>query len=729
MKLNIKTYAYGFPRLGENKEYKFLLENFWKQKISVEEFCLQLVKLQQNNEAIYQHTVDYAPTGEMTLYDKMLDMAMILGVYNCEQIWDYYKFCFGEKALELKKWFNTNYHYLVVDFSKANKEFKLNFENSIFKSFYNKNDLAYFIGPFTFLKLSKNIKYLEDKIEQIADVYSKLLSNFESVHLDEPAFVLDLNKTQVNLIKKLYKNITEKTKVKIFVFTYYESVSFLKELYDISIFAIGLDFVNGLENFEVIRKYGFPKDKILIAGIIDGKSVFKTNWAEVCDKYNVLRKYVKEDKIIISNGAPLYHLPFSVNKEKEEIKKNFCFALEKLFDLQFLKGNFNNILINNKSNNLSNFNLNQKENRKIRIFKVDFKRNKRYSSRIKLQRKLFNLPLFPTTTIGSFPQTSELRKIRKDFKLGKISEKEYKEFVKSKIKEAIDLQERFKLDILVHGEFERGDMVEFFAEEFSNFLTTENGWVISYGSRIYKPPIVISENVTKKSNVTKEFILFAKSLTDKPIKAIYTGPITILKWSFVDKSLDFEKLLYNIASCIKKDIKEFINYGIKMIQIDEPALIESLPLKEKNMRYYLKLFERSFNYIVKDLKEDIQVHLHVCYSNYLIIKKLIAKLECDVVSLETARSGGEIFNALSFKDIKRDIGVGVWDVHSHEVPNFLQMRAIVDKALKKFPASKIWINPDCGLKTRSWQEIEIAIEIMSKLAESLRKNLKGRKQI
>ncbi len=719
----MKTYAYGFPRLGPNREYKFLLENFWKKIVVEEEFLSTLIKLQKENEKIYHEKVDCYPTGEMTLYDKMLDMAMILGVYDYKGIWDYYKFCFGEKALELKKWFNTNYHYLVTDFSKANKNFKLNFENSIFKNFYNKNDFAYFIGPFTFLKLSKNVKYLEDRIEKIAEVYSKLLSNFESVHLDEPAFVLDLNRTEIKLIKKLYEGILEKIKSKIFLFTYYDSVSFLKELYDIEVFAIGLDFVNGWENFEIIKKYGFPKDKTLVAGIIDGKSVFKTNWAEVANKYNMLRNYIPEDKIIISNSSPLYHLPFSVDKENEEIKKSFCFALEKLLDLQYLKGNFNKILANNNVKSSVNFDFNLKESIKVRIFNENFKRNKRYISRIKLQRKLFNLPLLPTTTIGSFPQVEELRKIRKDFKLGKVKEEKYKEFIKNKIQQAISLQEKFKLDILVHGEFERGDMVEFFAEEFNGFLTTENGWVISYGSRVYKPPIIFSEKITKKSNSTKEFILFAKSLTTKPIKAIYTGPITILKWSFVDKSLNFEKLLYNLAYCIKGNIEELVSAGVKVIQIDEPALIESLPLKKKDKIYYLKLFEKSFNYIVKDLKEDIQVHLHLCYSDYSIIKKLISKLECDVVSLETARSDGEVFNYLSFKDIKRDIGVGVWDVHSHEPPTFSRMYSVINKALKKFPISTIWINPDCGLKTREWEEMELGIRVMSKLVESLRKKL------
>ncbi len=712
----MKTYAYGFPRLGPNREYKTILEKFWKKEINEKDFIQKLIELQKEIECVYQKNgIDDYPTGEMTLYDKMLDMAVILGIYTPKNLEEYYEYCFGKKALELRKWFNTNYHYLVVDFSLGQKEFNLNFDNFVIKNFYLKNTCAHFIGPFSFLKLSKNVKDFVNQLDKITDVYIELLSKFDSVHLDEPAFVLDLSKEEIKIAKRIYQKLTNSLDTKIYLFTYYESFDFIKEFYDTKVAGIGIDLIDGIENLELIKKYGFPENMILFAGLVDSRGVFKTNFEYVKTKLKILSECVADDKIIISNAAPLFHLPYSIKYEKQSVAKKFCFALERLEEIKRISNlKFDKIKLSPKK--IFNKEL------KLSLFVKDYKRQLPYSKRIKIQRELLKLPLFPTTTIGSFPQTEEVRRIRKEYKLGKISTKQYYEFLESKIKQAIQLQEELNFNVLVHGEYERSDMVEFFAEEFKNFLQTENGWVLSYGSRVYKPPIILSEKIKRKKNITKKWILFAKSLTEKPVKGIYTGPITIIKWSFADRSLDLEKLIKNISLCIKEDVEVLIKSGIKVIQIDEPAFVESLPLKKRKMNSYLTLLKRSFNYLIKDIPAAIQVHFHICYSDYTLLKKILPYLEFDVISLEVARSKGEIFDVLNYKDVRKDIGVGCWDIHSHVVPTVDEMLYIVDKAIKnKLPIEKIWLNPDCGLKTRSWQEVEKGLKNISQLAEQLRK--------
>ncbi|MCD6539499.1 MAG: 5-methyltetrahydropteroyltriglutamate--homocysteine S-methyltransferase [Candidatus Omnitrophica bacterium] len=730
----MQTYAYGFPRLGRNREFKKITESLWKRETSKEEFKKALDGLEEDILSIYDEFVDKYPVGEMTKYDKMLDTACMLGIYEIKEINEYYQLCRGKNALELTKWFNTNYHYLVPDFSQINDNFlfkQVNFEDVRRYKKYKKG-IPYIIGPFTFLKLSKGISSGKFKsfLLALSDVYRELADEFEEIHIDEPAFCLELPNEEIELIKKAYNNF-KTSKCKIYLFTYYDSVDFLKELYDLPIYAIGLDFVQGKENIDYIKKYGFPDDKVLIAGIVNGRNIWRTNIKERVAFLEEISSYARN--IIISNASPLYHLPVTVEGESldEKLIKRIAFARERLQELRLISIAFEGDwqLADKWNEETGVFGKDDNVRGRIKNLKdEDFQRPCDYTERYRKQKEILNLPLFPATTIGSFPQDGEVRRKRALFRKGKLSSGEYRTFIQDRIKGVIKFQEDIGLDVLVHGEFERTDMVEFFAQKLEGIATTENGWIISYGTRCYRPPVIYGD-VSRPEPMTVDEIGFAQSQTRRPVKGMLTGPVTILAWSYVREDIPVWEVSYQIALCLQDEIRDYEKEGIKIIQIDEPAFREKAPVKKRNWGKYFEWAVKSFNLIVSKAKPETQIHTHMCYSEFGEIIGYILKMDFDVITIEASRSKGDIIEYFQNVDFKRQIGLGVWDIHSSYAPEVREMKKIVERALKAFPEENFWINPDCGLKTRDWPETEIGLRNLVELARQLRgeKEVKGEK--
>jgi len=546
--------------------------------------------------------------------------------------------------------------------------------------------------------------------------------------IEEPALVMDLEPWEWKLVKKVYEKLSGFTDL--WVLTYYDSVSDYQAFIDLPVKGLGLDLVSNAENFNNLKQLGFPEDKILIAGIINGRQVWRANLEAKLREIEFLLKI--NQNLVITNSCPLFHLPVSLEGEDLlpiELKNKLAFAEEKLTELNLLKrgveGDLEALGLIAESKDKLQVSFGQNEEVKARISNLteqDFIRDLPYQERIKLQQQRLNLPIFPTTTIGSFPQTEEVRRMRAKFNKREISLDEYKDFIRQKIAEVIKLQEELGLDVLVHGEFERTDMVEFFAQKLEGIATTKEGWVLSYGSRVYRPPIIYGD-VWRKEPMTLEEITYAQSLTQKPVKGMLTGPVTILNWSYYREDLPKEQIAYQIALALFDEVKDLEKAGIKIIQIDEPAFREGAPIKRKDWDSYFTWAVKAFRLCAKALPET-QIHTHMCYSEFNEIISYIAAMDFDVISIEASRSKGEIIEAFeTFSGWDRQVGLGVYDIHSPAIPDKEEMKAIVKRALKILPKELLWINPDCGLKTRKWEEVIPALKNMVEVAQELRQEV------
>lgn len=720
----MQTYAYGFPRLGKNREYKKLIEGYWEGKVSRDSLLGGIDALERNRLAIYEEHVDFFPAGEMTLYDNMLDTALMVGAYYPAGLDGYYELCRGKEALEMTKWFNTNYHYIVPELGRLAeaRPFEAAWNKPAQELQKHKKGIPYFIGPFTFLKLSKGISQgkFEDLLLALGDVYGELFKGFKEAHLDEPAFVMELSADEIKMIGKVYEKLGRRCDINLF--TYYDSVDFLEVLYDLPVKALGLDLVNGRDNLEQILDAGFPADKVLVAGLVNGKNIWKTDIREALR--TVERLSAKTTKLMVSNASPLYHLPITVQGEKldEALLSSLSFAEEKLFELELIAracdGDTGDISSWNKKITGLGFDSEVRE-RVGKLGNEDFVRKAPYAEREKEQQEKLKLPLFPTTTIGSFPQSSEVRKQRADFRAGRISSREYEHFVEGKIAEVVSFQEEVGLDVLVHGEFERTDMVEFFAQKLCGMATTSQGWIISYGTRVYRPPIVYGD-VSRSAPMTVKEIAYAQSLTKKPMKGMLTGPVTIIAWSFVRDDIPVSEVAYQIALCLQDEIKDYEKAGIGIAQIDEPAFREKAPIKKHDWDEYFAWAIRAFR-LSSQAQAGTQIHTHMCYSEFGEIIPWIAQMDFDVITIEASRSRGDILEHFEGVGFDRQIGLGVWDIHSPAVASVEDMRGIVRRALRLFPCEKFWLNPDCGLKTRKWEEVSSTLQNMVTLARELRR--------
>ena len=720
------TIAYGLPRLGRRRQYKHSIEGVWKDDYSAESIAnleQTLRSLQHETIATYAGHVDRFPIGEMTGYDSMLDTAILTGRYRPDDWRAYYDLCRGGSALEMTKWFNTNYHYLVPEFDGIEPD-----DLQLHPDWLHRLDPdalpadapRAFIGPYTFLRLSKGIepKRFDAFLQVLAQLYRDLLRDIPQVWLFEPACALDPNRGDVQSIQRAYRTIGE-SQSQIALFCYYDSIDFLRDLYDLPLAAIGLDLVHGAANIDDIVSKGFPQDKQLIAGLIDGRNVWRTNIDAIVTILKRLSRSVSD--LAISNAAPLSHLPVTLEGETldPQLLARLAFAVEKLDDIRLAAQVYDGTAQWHLPH-AEPFGIDTAVRQRVaNLRESDFVRQPHYGERRTIQQRTFDLPLFPTTTIGSFPQTREVRKARADFRNGQISATEYEAFVNQTIAKTIAIQENIGLDVLVHGESERSDMVEFFAEKLDGIAFTRNGWILSYGTRGYRPPVIYGD-VSRPAPMTTREIAYAQSLTTRPVKGMLTGPITILSWSFVRNDIPIKEVAYQISLALQDEVRDYEKANIGMIQIDEPAFREMVPNKRRHWDAYFAWAIKAFRLCCATAAPQTQIHSHMCYSEFNEIIDQIDKMDFDVISIEATRSRGEVIECFEQIDCRRQIGLGVYDIHSPVIPKSQEIAAIIKRAVKVIPRENFWINPDCGLKTRSLQEAVAALEIMVAQAQAFR---------
>lgn len=754
----MKSSVIAYPRIGKFRELKFKLEKYFRGEISEDEIFVIQKKLQLEHWKIQKdNNIDFIPSNDFSFYDNILDTAYILNIIperykklKLSELDTYFAMARGYqgesgdvKALAMKKWFNTNYHYIVPEIDD-NTDIKLN-GSKIFDSylFAKQNDIETkptIIGPFTFLKLAKftGLKNIRDFVDSISKAYSEIVKKLNSygaewVQFEEPYLSKDITPEDITIFTALYQEILlSKNTTKVLLQTYFGDI---RDCYDdvmkLDFDGIGLDFISGTQTLKLIESKGFPKNKILFAGVINGKNIWKNNYKNTLEIINILSDYASE--IVIGASSSLLHVPYTLKNENalsDEYKVYFAFAEEKLNELNELqqillsenpKENVyykNNQKVINSSRSCTDKNV---QDRVKALSDKDFIRLPEFSKREAIQHKEFNLPLFPTTTIGSFPQTIEIRKCRFDYKKGIISKEQYVDYMKLKIKSCIELQERIGLDVLVHGEFERNDMVEYFGEHLNGFIFTEKAWVQSYGTRCVKPPIIWGD-VSRKNPITVLWSVYAQSLTDKPVKGMLTGPVTILNWSFPREDISLKESAYQIALAIKDEVLDLESNGIKIIQIDEAALREKLPLRKSDWHVeYLNWAIPAFRLCHSMVKPETQIHTHMCYSEFTDIIKDIDDMDADVITFEASRSDLKILDAFKEESFKTEVGPGVYDIHSPRVPSSDEIITAVNKIIKKVDVNKLWINPDCGLKTRENKETILSLESLVSAAKKLRK--------
>lgn len=733
----------GFPRVGKLRELKFASEKYFKQEISTEELEQVAKGLREMHWNLQQAAgISHIPSNDFSYYDNVLDLTVLLNALpeNYRQLGlserdTYFAAARGyqgvagdAKALAMKKWFNTNYHYLVPELSD-NTEIKLvgdkpfvEYEEAKAIGVLTKPVL---IGGFTFLKLAKykGSKTINDFADQVADAYIAILDRFneqgvEWVQFDEPSLVTDLTQEDVALFTALYEKVlAHKGNVKVLLQTYFGDIrDSYEEVVGLDFDGIGLDFIEGKQTVELLERYGFPADKTLFAGVLNGKNIWKSDYKKVITLVNGLKKYSND--IVISTSCSLLHVPYTLENETslpEEVSQYFAFAKERLQEIKELTE-----LIGTSGSGYEEqaaYLANQKvfsadrvyEDKRVQasvasLTERDFVRNVPRQKRRAIQKEKLQLGLLPTTTIGSFPQTREVKQNRSKYRKGAISKAEYDENIKGFIKECIDLQEELGLDVLVHGESERNDMVEFFGENLAGYVFTEKAWVQSYGTRCVKPPIIFGD-IRRENPITVFYSEYAQSLSDKPVKGMLTGPVTILNWSFPREDISLREMAFQIGLAIREEVLDLEEAGIKIIQIDEAALKEKLPIRrEEWASEYLDWAIPAFRLCHSGVRPETQVHTHMCYSEFEEIVKDIDNMDADVISFEASRSKLTIIDALKANQFETEVGPGVYDIHSPRVPSVEEMVAVLKNALTKIDEENLWINPDCGLKTRGIKE-------------------------
>lgn len=748
----------GFPRVGKLRELKFISEKYFRGEVTKEELQ-QVAKALRAEHWKFQKSagIDLIPSNDFSFYDGVLDTAVLFNVIpkkyqelNLDEIDTYFAMARGYQgeagdvsALAMKKWFNTNYHYLVPEISD-DTEVKLVGEKP-FEEYVEAKQLgiqtkAVLIGPFTFLKLAKyqGEKKAAEFAQDFVKGYVEILKKFESlgtewVQFDEPALVQDLTVEDLNLFNTLYRNILkEKRNTKILLQTYFGDLrDYYQEITALDFDGFGLDFLEGKETLHLIEKYGFPEGKVLFAGLVNGKNIWKSSYEKVLGTLEELKKYTKE--IVLSTSCSLLHVPYTLQNEnslKPEVEQYFAFALEKLQELRELSvlTDTDDYRIEKEyQENKELFakeRLGQNPDVKAKVDDLkeeDFIRLPKRSERQKIQKDALELPIFPTTTIGSFPQTIEVKKNRTAYRKGEIDKAAYDSKVNEFIKECIEKQEEIGIDVLVHGEYERNDMVEFFGENLEGYVFTEKAWVQSYGTRCVKPPIIFGD-VKRTKAITTSYLEYAQSLTDKPVKGMLTGPVTILNWSFPREDVSLKEMAYQIGIAIREEVLDLEKAGIKIIQIDEAALKEKLPIRQSDWyTEYLDWAIPAFRLCHSGVKPETQIHTHMCYSEFNAIIKDIDNMDADVISFEASRSKLTILDAIQESDFETEVGPGVYDIHSPRVPSVEEIMGALKTMLKKIDKDKLWVNPDCGLKTRGILETEASLINLVEAAKILRK--------
>ena len=763
------TQNLGCPRIGVQREVKKACEQFWTGKIS-EKQLLKVARNEREKNWYLQKIsgIDIIPCNDFTLYDQVQDMTFMLGALPerykqlkgvVSDIDLYFAMCSGYQkdgydtiAMEMTKWFNTNYHYIVPEFVK-NQQFNLNsgkiiveFQEAKMSGVNNPKPVV--IGPVSYLLLGKEKEAGFNRLELIDNVlpeYLKVLNELEEagceyIQFDEPFLVTELPLETQQLFKKVYDRIVKESSLKIILATYFDSLDGNIEVaISLPVDVLHLDLVDGKEQLKNVVE-SIPQQLKLSLGIVDGRNIWKNNYKESLEVINYVVDVIGEQRVMVAPSCSLLHVPYDLDLETNEktlpaaVKNWMAFAKQKLKEVVILATLAktsdtlpDNLLSLLKINSLVH---QERENSsmvhdgevKVKVEDVinrEVERVSPFKERIVKQNKVFDLPLFPTTTIGSLPQTKEVRRRRKEWKRGIISLQKYESFIKDEIKKSVKWQDEIGVDVLVHGEFERNDMVEYFGEELNGFAFTENGWVQSYGSRGVKPPVVFGD-VSRKKPMTVDWWQFSQSLTEKRMKGMLTGPVTVLQWSFVRNDISREQIATQIALSLRDEVLDLEKAGAGIIQIDEPALREGLPLKKRAWDNYLKWAVKAFRICSLGVKDETQIHTHMCYAEFNDIFNAIADMDADVITIETSRSQMEILDTFGKFNYPNQVGPGVYDIHSPRIPSVKEMVDLIEKAMQYIPSENLWVNPDCGLKTREWEDVESAISNMVKAAHILR---------
>ena len=752
--MTIKNHTLGFPRVGLRRELKKAQESYWAGSSTQEELLavgreLRARHWDQQKEA----GVELLPVGDFAWYDHVLTTSLLLGNVPARHqnadgsvdIDTLFRLGRGRAptgtpaaAAEMTKWFNTNYHYMVPEFTKG-QQFKLTWTQLLDEVdealALGHNVKPVLLGPVTYLWLGKVKGEPFDRLSLLQDilpVYQQVLAELakrgiEWVQIDEPALVLELPQEWLDAFKPAYDALAGN--VKLLLTTYFEGVTpNLNTITALPVQGLHVDFVHGKDDINALHQQ-LPANWLLSAGVINGRNVWR---ADLSEKYQQLQAIVGKRDLWVASSCSLLHSPIDLSVETRldaEVKSWFAFALQKCAELSLLTEALNSgnteklvewsvpIQARRHSQRVHNAAAGK---RLATITAQDSQRQSDYADRAVAQRQRFNLPAWPTTTIGSFPQTTEIRGLRLEFKKGNLDANNYRTGIAEHIKQAVAEQERLGLDVLVHGEAERNDMVEYFGEHLDGFVFTQNGWVQSYGSRCVKPPVVIGD-ISRPEAITVEWASFAQSLTDKPVKGMLTGPVTILCWSFPREDVSRETIAKQIALALRDEVADLEAAGIGIIQIDEPALREGLPLRRSDWQAYLEWGVEAFRLNAAVVRDDTQIHTHMCYCEFNDIMDSIAALDADVITIETSRSDMDLLESFKEFEYPNEIGPGVYDIHSPNVPSVEWIEALLKKAAESVPAERLWVNPDCGLKTRGWPETRLALANMVKAAQNLRK--------
>ncbi|EJO7157658.1 5-methyltetrahydropteroyltriglutamate--homocysteine S-methyltransferase [Staphylococcus pseudintermedius] len=739
--MTIKTTNLGFPRLGHKREWKKAIESYWNNKITKAELDDTLQQLHRSNLVLQQnYNLDSVPVGDFSLYDHILDTSLLFNIIptrfqdrdvDDDLLFDIARGNKSHVASALVKWFNTNYHYIVPEWDNVTPRVN---RNRLLERFneakaHNINAHPVIVGPVTFVALSKGgDQSFEDKVRTLLPLYVEVLQSLidagaELIQIDEPILVTDKAAELEAITREAYEAFAEADVAKSLVIqTYFERAN-VKFLSALPVKGLGLDFVHDRGyNLQQIENGDFDRSKTLFAGIIDGRNVWA---ADVEAKKALIEKLSQySDYLYINPSSSLLHVPVSLEDEvlEDDIRDGLSFATEKLETLDALKRAVNDNdteAYDRLHAQYIRFQSQAFKNLEYDFDSVRAKRASAFSERKVVQQQRLNLPDLPTTTIGSFPQSPEVRKQRADWKNNRITDEAYRQFVQDEIKRWIEIQEDIGLDVLVHGEFERNDMVEFFGEKLDGFLVTKFGWVQSYGSRAVKPPIIYGD-VKWTAPLTIDETVYAQSLTDKPVKGMLTGPVTILNWSFERVDIPRSTVQDQIALAINEEVLALEKAGIQVIQVDEPALREGLPLRKEYHEDYLVKAVHSFKLATSSVTDETQIHTHMCYSQFGQIIHAIHDLDADVISIETSRSHGDLIK--DFEDIDYDLGIGlgVYDIHSPRIPTEEEITTAIERGLQQIDRSLFWVNPDCGLKTRKEDEVKAALTVLVNSARKLR---------
>ncbi len=757
------THNLGFPRIGAKRELKFALESYWKGESSRDALKALGAQLRRRHWG-NQSELDFVPVGDFAFYDQMLDMSFTLGNlpervqgFQGDVLDNYFRVARGRSAQsaehaaccgggvaagEMTKWFDTNYHYIVPEFTSATT-FQLDASRLLTQLAEARqlglNPKPVIIGPVTYLAQGK-AKDDSNKLallDRILPVYAELLDTLaaqgvEWVQIDEPMLVTELDADWKHAFNTAYHQL-KSTKVKLLLATYFGQLAENLHLAaNLPVAGLHIDAINGREDVQPLLNL-LPAHKVLSLGVINGRNIWKTDLNAVLDWIEPIAERLGE-RLWIAPSCSLLHVPVDLDSEQKldaEVKSWLAFALQKLDELRVLASALNNgraavkaVLDVNKAA-IDARRASPRVNNpavKAALLKITHELGKRqspYAQRATKQAALLKLPAYPTTTIGSFPQTADIRHARSEFKAGRLDEAGYQAAMRKEIERAVREQEALDLDVLVHGEAERNDMVEYFGEQLEGYAFSQFGWVQSYGSRCVKPPILFGD-ISRPQAMTVEWIKYAQSLTQRPMKGMLTGPVTILNWSFVRDDQPRSVSCYQLALAIREEVLDLERAGVRIIQIDEAALREGLPLRQAQWQTYLGWAVESFRITANGVDDETQIHTHMCYSEFNDIIKAIADMDADVITIETSRSDMELLDAFENFHYPNEIGPGVYDIHSPNIPTQEHIVQLMKKAAERVPAERLWVNPDCGLKTRQWPEVIPALTNMVAAAKALR---------